>query len=564
MSQWLCQTSPLLSSDEDQPQATLATAQLDPKLRHALESLAEFTELPLFCYEANSGLLVWQSEPELLPCCPIQRRMRLAEVTEPEILAEADGLAYTLFPWEFGPDQTKYVISGYCLTQTQARPNLLILEGIAADWQAHQIEHYFQSLPVCSERMLGNVLQLAMQTLRQQAELKKAHQTKKTLERSLHSRSEAVDLLHELVHKLQVLHSAEELAVECVKRLHLMIGATGHAICLQATEDHVEFLVEGRLPFDETTLARLLSRFDHHDWTKPLIKNQLQKTLLGADFPGLKSLIVAPIGDGASRRGWVLSVNANSPQEFQTIDAELLAAVAAILCTHVRNVEIFDQHEELLVSFIRSLVTTLDAKDPYTRGHSERVALIARKLGEYLNLPESDLNDIYLSGLLHDLGKIGVDDRILRKPDQLTDEEFQHIQQHPLIGYQILSQLKSLHQILPGVRSHHESFNGKGYPDRLRGDEIPLMARIIAVADAYDAMCSNRPYRQGIPVEKLEEIFRRGSGEQWDARVIEAYFSVRDEILDLCAKYSPTDGNLLKDRTSERSAGITVRTFLRY
>src|SRR5690606_28460528 len=104
-----------------------------------------------------------------------------------------------------------------------------------------------------------------------------------------------------------------------------------------------------------------------------------------------------------------------------------------------------------------------DAKDPYTRGHSERVALVARRLGEELELPEEDLHDIYLSGLLHDVGKIGVDDRILRKPGQLTDEEFLAIQQHPMIGYEILKGLKNLQKVLPGVRSHHETYNGKGY-----------------------------------------------------------------------------------------------------
>ena len=445
-----------------------------------------------------------------------------------------------------------------------ARPQCLILEAVAANWDAAQLEAMLGRLPVCPERVLGKLLQLAVDGYRQQARLRRSNQESAGLLKQVAMREEEVRLLHDLVQKLQLSHSAEELAVHCVKRLHHLIEAQGHAICLQTSEDHVQFLVEGRLPFGEASLARLLSRFDHHDWTQPLVRNQLQKTLLGADFPGLKSLAVVPIGEGHARRGWILSVNAGTNCDFDSGDAQVLSSMAAILGTHVRNVEIFSQHDELLLSFVRSLVSTLDAKDPYTRGHSERVALIARKLGEQLSLPESDLHDIYLSGLLHDLGKIGVDDRVLRKPDQLTDEEFLHIQQHPMIGFQILSQLKSLHQILPGVRSHHESLNGKGYPDRLRGDEIPLMARIIAVADAYDAMCSDRPYRKGMPVAKLEAIFRKGSGEQWDPRVIEAYFAVRDEILALCENYSPAAGNLLQERVTERASGITVRTFLRH
>src|SRR4029078_2324324 len=127
-------------------------------------------------------------------------------------------------------------------------------------------------------------------------------------------------------------------------------------------------------------------------------------------------------------------------------------------------------------------------------------------------------------------GKVGVDDRILAKPGQLTEEEFHQIQQHPMIGYQILCQLRNLAQILPGVRHHHEAFNGKGYPDKLRGEGIPLMARIIAVSDSYDAMVSDRPYRKGMPLDRLEEIFRRGAGEQWDPRVIEAYFQSKEDF----------------------------------
>lgn len=520
-------------------------------------------ELPLFCFDADTGILVWQSDDGLLPFCPMRRRFRLREVTDAEIVSFADGLAYFLLPLPGAELAERYVVGGYCLTSAGARPQDLILESISLNWTVPQLDDLLARLPVCSERMLGKLLQLAVERCRQVDEVSEIERQLEEARRDAQTQDEEIRLLYDLVQKLQLSHSADELAVLCIKRLHRLVDAAGHAICLESSEDHVQFLVEGRLPFDEAALARLLSRFDHHDWSQPLVKNHLQQSLLGADFPGLRNLIIAPIGEGTARRGWIVSVNAGAGRDFSPADARLLASIATILGTHVRNVELFGKHDELMLSFIRSLVTTLDAKDPYTRGHSERVALIARTLGERLNLPEADLNDIYLSGLLHDLGKVGVDDRVLRKPDQLTNEEFQHIQQHPLIGYQILSQLKSLQQILPGVRSHHESLNGKGYPDRLRGDEIPLMARIIAVADAYDAMCSDRPYRKGMPVEKLEEIFRRGSGEQWDPRVIDAYFAARDEIRELCANYSPADGNLLKERTAERASGITVRTFLR-
>jgi HD-GYP domain-containing protein (c-di-GMP phosphodiesterase class II) len=140
------------------------------------------------------------------------------------------------------------------------------------------------------------------------------------------------------------------------------------------------------------------------------------------------------------------------------------------------------------------------------------------------------LETLYLSGLLHDIGKIGIDDQVLRKPGKLTVTEYEHIKVHAEIGYRILKDLKQLDQVLPAVRHHHEAWNGSGYPRGLAGEQIPLYARIVAVADACDAMSSDRPYRKGIPEQKLDAILREGAGGQWDPRVIEAYFAVRDEI----------------------------------
>lgn len=135
--------------------------------------------------------------------------------------------------------------------------------------------------------------------------------------------------------------------------------------------------------------------------------------------------------------------------------------------------------------------------------------------------------------MLHDIGKIGVNDAILQKEGRLTSEELDEVKKHPEIGYNILCGLKSLRPLLPGVRSHHENYAGGGYPDGLAGEAIPLMARILAVADAYDAMRSDRPYRQGLPVEKIEEIFNNNHRGQWDPAIIAAYFRVRGEILEL-------------------------------
>ena len=166
------------------------------------------------------------------------------------------------------------------------------------------------------------------------------------------------------------------------------------------------------------------------------------------------------------------------------------------------------------------------------------MARISVALAAELGCERKQLETLYLSGLLHDVGKIGINDSVLRKPGKLTDIEYEHIKLHPEIGYRILHDLKQLGEVLPVVRHHHEAWDGRGYPFGLSGEEIPQMARIVAVADAFDAMSSDRPYRKGMDDDRLDEILREGAGKQWDANVIHAFFSIRDKIREICGRES--------------------------
>ena len=161
------------------------------------------------------------------------------------------------------------------------------------------------------------------------------------------------------------------------------------------------------------------------------------------------------------------------------------------------------------------------------------------RIGRELGLEEKICERLYLTGLLHDVGKIGVADSVLRKSGKLTAEEFEQIKQHPDKGWAILCDLEQLRYVLPGVLSHHERFDGKGYPDGLSGESIPLDGRILAVCDAYDAMTSDRPYRAGISQEMTEEEFRNGSGSQWDPRMVQAFFRAMPDIIRLRETYRP-------------------------
>jgi putative nucleotidyltransferase with HDIG domain len=208
----------------------------------------------------------------------------------------------------------------------------------------------------------------------------------------------------------------------------------------------------------------------------------------------------------------------------------VLQPVASLISTQQTNARLYSDLKELLFGVIRALTAAIDAKDPYTSGHSERVARIAVRLAEELGMPANQRSDLYLMGLLHDIGKIGVDDAVLKKTGPLTPEEYRAIQSHVEIGVHILADLKKLNHLLPGVRHHHESLDGTGYPCGLAGDAIPLEARILAVADSFDAMSSTRPYRRRLTPLQIDEILRKGAGVQWDPRIIDALFASRLDI----------------------------------
>ena len=162
-----------------------------------------------------------------------------------------------------------------------------------------------------------------------------------------------------------------------------------------------------------------------------------------------------------------------------------------------------------------------------------RVARMAVELARQIGLSDGEVNDIYLAGLLHDIGKIGIRDRVLQKPGRLTDEEMRHVQEHPVIGDRMLSKVRRLAHLRPGVRNHHERYDGNGYPDWLAGEAIPLVARILAVADSCDAMMSPRPYRKPVPREQIELILQGGAGTQWDPQLIEHFMACRSSLYSI-------------------------------
>lgn len=244
---------------------------------------------------------------------------------------------------------------------------------------------------------------------------------------------------------------------------------------------------------------------------------------------GVSSLLGVKIAIADDVLGYLVAIN----RQAQTSDAGeepsfadaigLIEEAATLFATQSQNIHLVLESHQLVLGALHAMSSAIDARDPYTQGHSERVAKLAYEIAKILGISESACQEIYLAGLLHDLGKIGVPDHILHKAGALTDEEFAVIKQHPEIGHRIIERLGKLHFVLPGVLHHHERWDGKGYPHGLKQESIPLMARILAVADSFDAMTSSRPYRGAMPIERAATVIRDGAGRQWDAAIVDCF-----------------------------------------
>ena len=233
---------------------------------------------------------------------------------------------------------------------------------------------------------------------------------------------------------------------------------------------------------------------------------------------------VAMVRVSRSHASWLVALTFSQKQRLQVTDLRIMALVRRIFVNQARYSDITGRMTDTLAWLVQCLTTSIDAHSPHSRGHSERVAKLAVAIGKHMRLPTSLLNDLYFAGLLHDIGITGVPQSLLLKPEKLTAEEYATVKMYPVIGDSILAGIKQLGHLRPAVRHHHEHYDGQGYPDGLSGDDIPLTARILGVADAYDAMRSPRPHRPALAKAQVEDILAKGAGKQWDPRVIDHYF----------------------------------------
>ena len=283
----------------------------------------------------------------------------------------------------------------------------------------------------------------------------------------------------------------------------------------------------------EALLDSDVFRHFKHEWAAT-IHSLLAVPLFGKEpVPAVSQTGESSMEPGPGRRapirGVMVAINPQAKRDFDSTDIKLFNSVANGCAVFIENGRLFGDLKDLFLGLLRALARSIDAKDRYTHGHSERVAFIARWIAEHLartrSLTPEQTHEAYFAGLLHDIGKIGVEDWVLRKTGPLTEEERACIGKHPLIGAGILRGIKQMRDIVPAVLSHHERIDGRGYPQGLRGDQIPVIARIVGLADSFDAMTSKRSYREARTVDEAIDEIRRHVGAQFDEEVATAFLS---------------------------------------
>ncbi len=476
--------------------------------------LREEFNVPFAFFDAATGALVWNLDPETDQ--PALVELEAASVTE---LAHDGRARVTSLP------DNRFRLS--LLLYASRKPVLVAAGEISLSGGSETRS------TATSERqgaMLQRWLQAVSDRLRLEDQLLSRRHVEETQNAKATTAWEALLALDQLARRLRMHKELTKNQKGVLESAFALLPVQALLWIPSQPDQPVLFQGEPPLTLDECAhLAKALSQKPEHEASVPLFCNEVSTTAWGARFTRIHNLMAFHATDQGPL-GWFVAVNKKGSGPFRRSDAALLLPFVALLELHLRWNQRYQDLKDLLAGLTRSLTTALDAKDAYTFGHSERVARVGVELGRELGLEGDELGDIYLAGLLHDVGKIGIQDTVLHKPGALTPEELEHVQQHVTIGYWILAELRQIRNLLPGVLHHHERYDGAGYPDGLSGETIPLLARILAVADAYDAMSHPRPYRDAIPYRRVEEILAQGAGSQWDKRVVDAFFRCRQRI----------------------------------
>ncbi len=491
-------------------------------------------------WDGYSGELLYASTQQ--PSSNDAFRGQLARAvhgSEPQFLSDEDSVLLLGIPLPLAGGRSTVASAAFVVRPVAAHEQLNGAAHLLGLETSHALAWILRQTIWSPESLLRLAAAVQVQIRAEERAVQLAREVEK-LSDNLASTYEEICLLHGVTQNLRIKSDEEQLCGMVLRWLLDCLPTQSVAIQLLpvAKEGQITYrartrntlLTAGQCPVNNEQFSQLIETLHLEAGCGPLVANRTVTEAEGWPLPAVRELIVVPMTEGDRVFGWLAVLNHATGGEFGTIEASLLNSIGAMLGIHSSNRDLYRQQSEFLASVVRAMTSAIDAKDQYTCGHSDRVARISVRLAKELDCESEMLHTLYMAGLLHDIGKIGIDDAVLRKPGKLTDAEFEHIKQHPELGYRILADIKPLADVLPAVLHHHEQWDGRGYPFKLSGDQIPYIARIVAVADAYDAMTGDRPYRPGMPIERVEQIFKNGAGQQWDAEVIRAYFTAREDI----------------------------------
>ena len=510
---------------------------------HLAGVLRESFGVAFSLWDGETGQLVHASTQQ--PACNDPLRGQLARAIqgiEPQFLADEDSLLLLGIPLPLRHGESVVATAAFVTRTLLPDESPGPAAGLLAADQA-QAAAWMRRQPIWSAHALVRLASAVQARLTAESRQEQLEREVENVSDNLASTYEEICLLHSLTQNLRLRSDDEQLSRLVLSCLLDCVPARGAAIQLLpvAKEGQITYrartrsvlFTAGECPLGDRDFNRLTDILQLQPSGGPRVVNRRFTAADGWPFPDVRQLVIVPMPEGDRVFGWLAILNHTGDAEFGTVEASLLNSIGAMMGIHSSNRDLYRLQSEFLASVVRAFTSAIDAKDPYTCGHSDRVARVAVRLAKELDCDAELLHTLYMAGLLHDIGKIGIDDAVLRKPGALTEAEFEHIKEHPELGYRILADIAQLSAVLPAVLHHHEQWDGRGYPMKLVSDQIPLIARIVAVADAFDAMSSDRPYRKGMPVERVEEVFRSGAGQQWDPEVIAAYFRVRDEIVEM-------------------------------
>lgn len=382
-----------------------------------------------------------------------------------------------------------------------------------------------------SEKDAKHFIQILQRMLDQEHAIEVSQNEIATLSSNLANTYEELSLVYRISSAMKVTQQPREFLQEVCREIAEVMNISGVAAVLYAypsSGDDDEVVVAGDVDLNHEQIKLFCSTqvaTELSEGTRTVVRNEFKAPRGSGLGNAISSFLAAPLSADKDPLGMLVVLNKRTG-DFDSVDMKLLGSIASQTAVSLANHRLYADLQDLLMGVLHALTATIDAKDPYTCGHSQRVALISRKLAEMCDFDAAKVQQIYLMGLLHDIGKIGVPESVLCKAGRLTDEEFELIKKHPAVGAKILGGIRQLDDVIAGILTHHERLDGRGYPHSLKGDEVPYEGRIVGLADCFDAMTSNRTYRNALPLAAVVEEIRRHAGTQFEPTLVDKFLSL--------------------------------------